>query len=196
MQLITTKVSQLLSGLAASVLLLASHASLADNVVSLAAGPTTTTLPDGQVVPMWGFTCTGLATATLPATDTGASCAAANPNAGATWSPVVIRVPYAGAGTSFTINLANNLSFAAGTGTNSVPTSLVIVGQLGGGLGTGGTTTLSPVHTPQGVTWPAIGVIDSSAGSIQISNGGSGYVSPPTVTLTGTGSGATVGGET
>jgi hypothetical protein len=63
MQLITTKVSQLLSGLAASVLLLASHASLADNVVSLAAGPTTTTLPDGQVVPMWGFTCTGLATA-------------------------------------------------------------------------------------------------------------------------------------
>ncbi|MEP6883303.1 MAG: hypothetical protein ABJC66_01010 [Gammaproteobacteria bacterium] len=187
MQLFKNKAGKLLSGLAASVLLLASHAALAQTV-NLAAGSTMSTLPDGQTVPMWGFTCA--ATASVP--DSGATCAAANPNAGGNWSPVVIRVPYASTGTNLTINLTNNLSFTAGTGTNGVPTSLVIVGQLGGGLGGGGTTSVSPVHSPQGVTWPAIGVIDSSANSIVLSSGGSGYTAPPTVTLLGGGgSGAT-----
>src|ERR1700676_642503 len=200
MQLFTIKAGQLLSGLAASVLLLASHASPAQTV-SLAAGPTTTTLPDGQVVPMWGYTCTGLGTpanavtgaAAIAATDSGATCAAANSNPGATWSPLKITVPVNTSGsTSLTIQLTNRLSFPAGTGANSVPTSLVIVGQVGGGLGGGGTVSDSPVHAPQGVTWPVIGVLDSSANSIVLSNVGSGYTSAPTVTLTGGGgSGAT-----
>src|SRR5207249_4486734 len=55
-----------------------------------------------------------------------------------------------------------NLSFTAGTGTNTLPTSLVIVGQLGGGLGAAPVTTLSPTHAPQGPTWPASGGPDPS----------------------------------
>jgi len=56
------------------------------------------------------------------------------------WSPVVITVP---TGQDLQINLTNNLSF----GPNNIPTSLVIVGQLGGGLGHTATTTSSPDHT-------------------------------------------------
>src|SRR3984957_6230964 len=142
MRTITTKASRLYTSLAASILLLASGASVAQSVVGLTAAPTSTTLPDGQAVPMWGYTCS--TTVTL------ATCTAANPNAGATWSPVVITVPYAGANTSLTINLTNNLLFP----TSSIPTSLMIVGQVGGGLGAGGTTTASPAHAVQQTTWP------------------------------------------
>ncbi len=109
--------------------------------INLAAGPTTATLPDGSSIPMWGYTC-GAAVAGSTAT-----CAAANPNAGGLWSPVVITVP---TGQSLTINLTNNLSFA---NSNSVPTSLMIVGQVGGGLGTP-KTIASPTHPELGVTWP------------------------------------------
>ncbi len=142
MRTITTKASRLYSSLAASILLLACGASVAQSVVGLTAAPTSTTLPDGQAVPMWGYTCS--TTVTL------ATCAAANPKAGANWSPVVITVPYAGANTSLTINLTNNLLFP----TSSIPTSLMIVGQVGGGLGSGGTSTASPAHAVQQTTWP------------------------------------------
>src|SRR5205823_3353154 len=37
---------------------------------------------------------------------------------------------------------------------NTIPTSLTIVGQLGGGLGTTATSTVSPPHATQGATWP------------------------------------------
>jgi hypothetical protein len=115
--------------------------------VNLAAGPANTTLPDGTTVPMWGYSCVGGPTA---------NCAASKPNAGPGWSPVVITVP---AGQDLTINLTNSLTFAAGTGTNGVPTSLVIVGQLGGGLGTAATSTPSPDHSSAqaNVTWPTAG---------------------------------------
>ena len=72
-----------------------------------------------------------------------------NTHAGAGWSPVVITVP-TGASGGLRINLTNSLP--AG-----VHTSLVIVGQLGGGLGTARTTQASPVHQPQGPTWPIAG---------------------------------------
>ena len=142
MRTVSTKTSCLYRGLAASILLLASAASMGQSVVGLTAAPTSTVLPDGQSVPMWGYTCSAAATA--------ATCAASNPNAGASWSPVLITVPYAGTGTTLTINLTNNLSFGA----NNIPTSLMIVGQVGGGLGSGGTTAASPAHAPQPVTWP------------------------------------------
>ncbi|MEA3151813.1 MAG: hypothetical protein QOD56_2752, partial [Gammaproteobacteria bacterium] len=158
MQLSTFKTSRHFSGLTASVLLLAGHASLAQTV-NLSAARTSTILPDGQTVPMWGYQC---------GTFSGATCAAANPNAGTGWSPVVITVPYTPGGPTLTINFVNNLSFPAGTGTNTVPTSLVIVGQLGGGLGAGGTTAASPVHTLQGVTWPTPGAADLGANSITV----------------------------
>ncbi len=141
MRAYTFKTSLIKSGLAAFILLLTSGVSLAASV-NLTVAPTQTRLPDGQTVPMWGYTCGATNAAT---------CAASNPGAGSNWSPVVITVQ---SGTPLTINLTNNLSFATGSGTNTVPTSLVIVGQLGGGLGTSRTTMPSPVHAPQGTTWP------------------------------------------
>ena len=133
--------AQLLAGLAASLLLL-THQPAVAQTVSLTAGSTTTTLPDGQTVPMWGYTC---------GTVSGALCTAANPGAGTGWSPVVITVPYTAdatgkSTTGLTITLTNGLTFTAGSGTNKIPTSLVISGQLGGGLGAGGTTAPSPLH--------------------------------------------------
>jgi len=149
----TSKTSRLIPGLAAVVLLLTSHASQAQTV-NLTVAPTSTILPDGQSVPMWGYHCTD-------AGSSGATCAAANPAvqlAGTGWSPIVITVPYVASSTSLTINLTNNLTFTGA----SVPTSLTIVGQLGGGLGSGGTTTASPVHTGQGVTWPTANAATTS----------------------------------
>src|SRR5438132_5395139 len=131
------------AGLAATVLLLASGVAFGQQVNLTAAG-TTTTLPDGSVVPMWGYSCDA-----VQPTGSTATCAALNTTAPAgSWSPVVITVP---TGQDLTINLTNNLSFAGG----NIPTSLVIVGQLGGGLGTPGSSTASPDHTKaQPVTWP------------------------------------------
>jgi hypothetical protein len=154
--------------LVASILLFGAGASFAQQTVNLTAAPTTTTLPDGMVVPMWGYFC-GTAATTNPAP--AATCAALNPLSAAvpatltspalpaTWSPVVITVPYVSTGTSLTINLTNSLSFTptGATAANTVPTSIVIVGQVGGGLGALAqrTTTASPSHADaQGcVTW-------------------------------------------
>src|SRR5882672_2618738 len=127
MRAINSKASLIRSGLAAAVLLVAATASYAQSV-GLTAAPSTVALPDGQAVPMWGYTCGTVAD--------GATCAAANPNAGTGWSPVVITVPYTESGpgvstTNLTINLTNSL-VSSGT---PIQTSLVIVGQLGGGLG-------------------------------------------------------------
>lgn len=123
--------------IAASVLLSASGMAFAQASVNLTAKATTAVMPDGQAVPMWGYTCSSAAVAP-------ASCAAANPGAGTNWSPVVITVPPG----PLTINLTNSLPGA-------VPTSLVIVGQLGGGLGTTATSMPSPTHPTQtATTWP------------------------------------------
>ncbi len=109
--------------------------------VNLTAGASTVALPDGSAVPMWGYACGTPAPA----------CAALNPTAGTGWSPVVITVP---TGQDLTINLTNSLPA-------SVPTSLVIVGQVGGGLGdkTQRTTSPSPDHSAaqSTVTWPIVG---------------------------------------
>jgi hypothetical protein len=145
------KPSFLKSALAATALLLGSGAALAQQQINLTAGFANATLPDGNQVPMWGYTC-GIIVSGSQAT-----CAAANPAAVMTpastsaaavmsgWSPVVITVP---TGQSLQINLTNSLP-------GGVPTSLTIVGQLGGGIGAPGSTTLSPDHTnAQTVTWP------------------------------------------
>jgi hypothetical protein len=159
----TFKAALLKAGLAASVLLLGSGAAYAQQTVNLTAGPVPAVMPDGSIVPMWGYSCGAVVTGST------ASCAALNPGAGTGWSPVVITVPYTASGgvntTSLTINLTNALSFANG---NTVPTSLSIVGQVGGGLGdpTQRTTTPSPVHGPQGVTWP-------------VANAGAEFIAPP-----------------
>lgn len=132
------------AGVAASILLTAGEACFAQAVVNLTAKASTALMPDGQSVPMWGYSCTPAGVAAAPAVN--ATCAAANTTAGANWSPVVITVP---AG-QLQINLTNNLPAP-------VPTSLVIVGQLGGGLGDKPTTMPSPVHPTQtATTWPIV----------------------------------------
>ena len=157
----TIKMNLIKAGFAASILLLANSVALADSAVTLTAAPATATLPDGQTVPMWGYACGTVST--------GVSCTAANGAAqtvGA-WQPPLITVP---SGEALTITLNNNLSFTAGTGTNMVPTSLVIVGQLGGGLGAAPARMPSPLHAAQGTTWP---------GTLGTTNPGDPVFTPP-----------------
>src|SRR5437588_2819161 len=148
-----------------TVLLLGAGLTLAQQTVNLTAAPSSVTLPDGSVVPMWGYTCgTAAAGSTATCANLNPAAPAATTTAPAGWSPVVITVPYVAAGTSLTINLTNSLSFLNG---NTVPTSLVIVGQLGGGLGdtTQRTTTLSPDHSgaQAATTWPIAGGAGTTA---------------------------------
>jgi Bacterial Ig domain len=117
--------------------------------VNLTAAPTMLTLPDGSTVPMWGYSCT--------VTSGAATCTSLNPGA-AGWSPVVITVP---TGQDLTIKLTNNLPTPPNAQTG-IPTSLMIVGQIGGGLGdpNQATTTPSPDHTnlaSSTATWPIAG---------------------------------------
>jgi hypothetical protein len=130
--------------LVASALFLGTGVSPAQQQVNLTAGATTLTLPGGAAVPMWGYSCGAIVGGST------ATCAKSNSLATG-WSPVVITVP---TGQGLTINLTNGLTF----GSNSVPTSLVIVGQVGGGLGdvTQRTTTAPPDHSTaqSNVTWP------------------------------------------
>src|ERR1700694_5478068 len=110
------------AGIAAAILLLASGAAFAQQQVNLTAGSATTTLPDGTVVPMWGYTCGAVVTGSTASCTAlnkavAAAAAAGTPLAGI-WSPVVITVP---TGQDLQINLTNSLSFLNG---NAVPTSL------------------------------------------------------------------------
>jgi hypothetical protein len=132
----------------ATVLLLTAGMVRAQQQVNLTAGPTSTTLPDGASVPMWGYRCG------LEVLNSTAKCAPLNPtaaNAGL-WSPVMITVP---TGQDLQINLTNHLQFGPNVvSANKIPTSIVIVGQIGGGLGDGGKSVASPSHDNQGTTWP------------------------------------------
>ncbi len=152
MRLNDCKIALKTAVLGIGILLLAVGSSFAQQTINLTAAPTTTTLPDGSTLPMWGYSCGAVASTTTTAT-----CAALNPASVSTvvgapnnWSPVVITVP---AGQGLTINLTNNLSFQPPTPTgapaNNIPTSIVIVGQVGGGLGNLAqrTTSLPPDHS-------------------------------------------------
>src|ERR1700674_4540039 len=110
----------------ACILPFAAVVAFGQQTINLTAAPTTTTLPNGTTVPMGGYSCATAVTGSPPA------CVKSNPTA-VGWSPVVITVP---TGQSLTINLTNNLSFLPpGSSTaNTIPTSIMIVGQIGGGL--------------------------------------------------------------
>ena len=216
--------------LASAFLLFAAVTGFGQQQINLSAGPATAAMPDGTVVPMWGYSCgakvsgstatcaplsganpttnaaaagalggiyvinggsgytsaptvavsaptgsiagvtnvtatanavidggqvvgfsvtthgagyTSAPTVTLSGGGGSGAVAAASP----AWSPVVITVP-SGATGGLQINLTNHLSFtpAAGGTANTIPTSIVIVGQVGGGLGGAPTTTPSPSH--------------------------------------------------
>jgi hypothetical protein len=119
------------AAIAASMLLAAACASAADVIVNLTAQRMNTTLPDGKTVPMWGFCKT-------PATG----------NCAAQWAPGPTIV--AAAGDKLTITLKNTLM---------TPTSIVILGQVGGTLGSPSMVS-SPLHnTAQPITWPSHGAV-------------------------------------
>ena len=134
------------------ILLLAGIAN-AQEQVNLTAGPATVVLPDGSIVPMWGFTCNNVA-------GSAATCKALNdhataPSGSSPWAPVIITIP---TGKDLQINLTNKLSFTASDGSvNNIPTSLTIVGQIGGGLGSQATYSPSPKHDNQPTTWTSVG---------------------------------------
>jgi hypothetical protein len=179
-------IATLRDALLALGLLVSAQAALAQSAVTLSASATNAVLPDGQSVPMWGYFCGAVDPASNPA---GASCTAMNglPQAGpAAWQPPLIRVP---AGQALTITLNNLLAFGAGD--QAIPTSIVIDGQVGGGLGAPPTRMASPVHLPQGTTWPGtLGGVDTvGITGIVVTNPGMGYTSAPAVTITGTGAG-------
>jgi len=114
-------------------------------------------IQNGQVVSI-SVTNPGHGYLTAPTVSiTGTATTPATATAGLWWSPVVVTVP---TGQTLSINLTNNLysSLLTGTGTtpvNPLPTSIMIVGQIGGGLGGAPTSTQSPDHSlAQGcVTW-------------------------------------------
>jgi hypothetical protein len=124
--------------------------------VGLTATQQTAFMPDGNTVPMWGWQCdsvSALAKTCLALTGT--------PQAGgAIWQPPLIVVP---TGVGLTINLTNNLP---------METSVTIVGQLGGGLGSpqresgprtdgahaGQTQTTWPIQTGATFTPPSQGL--------------------------------------
>src|SRR5882762_4013961 len=142
------------SVLALTILLFVAGTSFAQSTVNLTATRQTTTLPDGNTVPMWGWVC---GTPTAPATCTAMNgLAQTTVTVGTTtttpWQPPLIIVPYAGATTSLSITLTNSLP---------VETSLVIVGQLGTGitgLGNPQRESAARTHNPQSTaTWPIAG---------------------------------------
>src|SRR6266436_8660954 len=157
---------------AVTVLLLTAGFASAQSVVNLTAAQQSTTFPDGNTVPMWGWTCGGVTGTTTTATAAGgATCTSLtystagtlNPQTSVTtWQPPLIVVPYVATGTSLIINLTNTLP---------VETSLVIIGQSGGGQGTpvreagprtdgahaGQTTTTWTIAVPGGFTPPTQG---------------------------------------
>ena len=131
--------------LGATLFVVAAAAGAATTAVNMTALRSTTTLPDGTSVKMWGY-CTADVTgasALNGATLTGGVCAAAD--ATQSWTPgPTISVPYdAVNGTTLQINLTNAMK---------VPTSIVVLGQLGGGLGTPSRIQGFAQHAPQTVT--------------------------------------------
>ena len=129
----------LLQIMAFTAILLGANIAIAQTTVNLAAQRTSTTLPDGKTVPMWGY-CGGLDTTTNNGTATAVAC-------GGKWMPgPTITVV---AGDTLNINLTNNLP---------TPTSLWIHGQLGGGLGSP-VYAPGPVHAPQTTTtFPGVSI--------------------------------------
>lgn len=139
----------------ATVLLLAVGVLSAQEQINLTAAPSMASLPDGSSVPMWGYSCGPAVSGSA------ASCVAANPRSSG-WSPIVITIP---TGLSLQLNLTNKLQFA---NSNSIPTSIMIVGQIGGGLGNAGQrkTVPSPAHDAQtDVTWSTVTTLSPGSGA-------------------------------
>lgn len=100
--------------------------------VAMTAQRSSVTMPDGKIVPMWSYVCTSSGLATDPCSTIPAG-----------WAPGPTIVVKPG---SLEIDLTNALP---------TPTSIVVLGQIGGGLGSPNKIP-SPAHQGQTLTtWPA-----------------------------------------
>jgi large repetitive protein len=116
------KYQSLGKAIVAAALFASTIAAQAATTVNLTAQRTIATMPDGTVVPMWGY-C-GAAVAGGAGTSTGGVCPAVAAGTLPGWAPgPTITVP---AGDVLTISLTNTLPTL---------TSIVILGQVGGGIG-------------------------------------------------------------
>jgi len=146
------------ASLAAALLAVTGLASAATTTVNLTAQTATAALPDGSTVPMWAL-CTNDATTTAAnaalaggqlnnvnvcSTSTTSTTGVVTTTLNGTWAPgPTIVVP---AGNSLTLKLNNTLP---------VPTSLTIVGQIGGTDTGAPNRAASPTHAAETLTtWP------------------------------------------
>ena len=90
------------------ILPFAAVVALGQQTVDLTAGPTTVTLPDGSVVPMWGYTCGTVALTGPGCRPLNLAAPAATATTPARWSPVVITVP-AGQALTITSRMASRV---------------------------------------------------------------------------------------
>jgi Bacterial Ig domain len=126
--------SAITAALTASVLVAAGLATAATTTVNLTAQRATAIMPDGASVPMWGYCATPVE---------GTACTSSAWSQGPT---IVVQ-----SGDTLQINLKNRLPVA---------TSIVVLGQLGGGLGSP-VKMDGPAHNPQTqTTWPGNGAPD------------------------------------
>jgi len=133
--------------------------------VNLTAGPAATTLPDGTVIPMWGYSCGAAApTSTascVPLSGTGGGMS----NGASTGALGGVYVVNGGSGYSSTTPPSVTISAPTGTFTNPI--------------------TGAPVT---GVTATATAVVEGGViVGFNVTNHGAGYTAAPTVTIGGTG---------
>ena len=114
------RISKALSKTAFLALLAAVGSVQAQVALNLTASRTSTTMPDGNIVPMWGWSCGAITqgTGTTTCTQTNGQAQTQTAGLATNWQPPLITVP---TGNTLTITLSNQLP---------VPTSLTIVGQL------------------------------------------------------------------
>lgn len=138
-----TSINRLMLGfasLAVSIFGAVGAASAATTTINLTAqGNVKAVMPDGAAVPMWRY-CGTLDASSDAGIIVGGAC-------GGSWTPgPTIVVPV---GDALTINLTNKLPVA---------TSITILGQLGGGLGSPTRDAFKVPHPPiNGTTWPVTG---------------------------------------
>ena len=126
---------------AAALLMIGVSAVQAATTVNLRVQRAVATLPNGSQVPMWQYCGTTAANSDATASASAGTASGAGTSCSGGWAPgPTLTVP---AGDTLTINLANTLS---------VPTSVVVIGQLGGGLGGNANRMASPSHAGQGVS--------------------------------------------
>src|SRR3981189_2934175 len=117
--------------------LLGTTLAIADTTVNLTARQSTVTMPDGVIVPMWQYCGTAAAGSTGTVTNGACTTTSGAVTTNTTWAPgptITVTV-----GETLMVTLTNNLP---------VPTSLIVLGQLGGGLGVP-TRMTSPAHNGQ-----------------------------------------------